>query len=132
MTKWKVHNKSTPGGRFYYYKNIPCIIVSDNLKTLVITQPLFELLGKPSCVLMMSDENGQIGLQASVEQNINAYKLRRNLKRRSSPDTVHYISATSFIREQNLRANTVCQNVHIENDTLVFSKMDFRPAKYKA
>ena len=131
MSKWKVFEKRSRSGKYSYYKSDPCIIVASN-RRFVITYPLFELMGKPDRVLMLSDGGGRLGFRGVTKKDPQFEEAYAFSTTGEGEGAVHYLNAGAFIRENNLRENSVCKEIYIEDDIVIANKSDFQPARYKA
>jgi hypothetical protein len=135
MTKWKVHPKRHHGGKYMYYRDTPCLLVTDSGKScatgrLYLSPATLELLGKPERVLLLSDGNGSIGLRGVGEKDPQYNEAYALAGRRE--DYGRYVTANVFIRENGLKPNTVNTEVYIEGEVVVAKTDGFGPARYKA
>lgn len=122
---WKVFNKNSHNSKYSKYNSYPCVIVIS--KRMIFTNPLFEMLGSPKRVLLLSDNNNRLGFRGIKEsdpQFDEAYSF-------SSANSVHlhYFNATAFVRDHNLKPDTICTKVYMEDDIVIVNKKDFEAIK---
>lgn len=129
-TKWKVFEKS--GGRssryIKYFDKIAVIISSD--RGMILTPPLIDLLGKPNRVLLLTDSNGNIGINPVKDndpQSINAFAIQYPRSKNPTGTAMCFVNCKRFLLGMKLNLKAVYDQIYVDNDIIVIDTSKYKP-----
>lgn len=120
MTRWKVYEKQSSHQTIYSKFDDELAIIVTATSDFRLSKAAYSALQSPDYVLLMSSDDGFIGVAPCRENDENGYKYNKKENR---------ISTKPFVREHNLRKHQVLKAALVEGRLIADTNQDFISAK---